>query len=130
MKSSLLVLLLTFCVNIYSQNIWVGQTSVFDLRGYAIGAQVKGQYDMLQLSIGSTYNVSNKQISPLISVGVYFVNYNHLKIGSNIQLDRYLSFPSVNITKQLNDKWFMDFNIRPHTYTFLQSDFTIFYTIH
>lgn len=129
MRSSLLLLALLFTANIKPQDIWIGQTSVFDLRGYAIGGQIKGQYNGVQLALGSTYNVHNKHMQPLVTLGYYFVNHDHLKIGSNVQFDNYISFPSVNITKQLNHSWFMDINVRPHTYTFLQANFSLFILI-
>jgi len=117
------------CFNLSAQ-VWVGQYSTLDVRGFAFGGVIKGNINSFTSSLGASYNIHNHWVNPLVTVGYNIIDLEHHKIGVNILFDRYLTMPGLTYMEKVNDLFYFDCSIRPSFRSFIQADFTIALKLH
>lgn len=129
MKKLITLVFCLVCFNLSAQ-IWFGQYSTLDLRGFAFGGVIKGNVNSFTSSLGVSYNIHNGYVNPLVTFGYNIVDYPTHKVGVNILFDSYLTMPGITYMEQLTDLLYFDASIRPSFRSLVQADFTIALKLH
>lgn len=74
-------------------------------------AIIKGTFENIQGAFFYSHSVYGYNMG--FQVGYNFYNKNGVLIGSNMAFSQYISFPSLNIQRQVSDKFYLDLNLRP-----------------
>lgn len=111
MKRAIFVLLFFVLTKVNAQNYFAGGGLDLTYSHPTSKALLKGTYENIQGAFFYSHSVYGYDMG--FQVGYNFYNKNGILIGSNMAFSQYISIPSLNIQRQVSDKFFLDLNLRP-----------------